>query len=393
MEATFYYNGMTGGPAPGTAGAGDLITVLDACLVNGFNTVTLTSITRSGSTATATYTSHGFKAGQLVYIAGANETEYNGNKRVLTVPDANTFTFTVSGTPATPATGTITAKTPGLGWTKDYTGTNLATFRPAAGNRRWLRVDDTPTNNSIILGYNAMTAVSTGTDPFPNTTFVAANGLRIAKPNDTNGWFLVGNDRCFYLCAATSGSYWTYMFFGDAPSYKSGDTDNTMIMGCHIGSDTNANGQTQSYFFANNYGGNPNTAGTGPCLYRDYTGTGTIGAQGLVFSSFGTTGTQFLNKTTGLFNVGPSPITGGYHIGFVDALESISSINHPRMRMPGLITTPNKIDYASYDKTYFGGVSSFGGIILKNMDSVNGGSNAGLAFALCDWETVFATGV
>ena len=392
MEATFYYNGMTGGPAPGTAGAGDLITVLDACLVNGFNTVTLTSITRSGSTATATYTSHGFKAGQLVYIAGANETEYNGNQRVLTVPDANTFTFTVSGTPATPATGTITAKTPGLGWTKDYTGTNLATYRPAAGNRRWLRVDDTPTNNSIILGYNDMTAVSTGTDPFPATSFVAASGLRVAKPNDTLGWFLIGNDRCFYLVAATNSSYWNWMFFGDAPSYKSGDTDNTMIAGCHVSSDTTSNNQT-NVFFTNNYGGAPNTAGNGPILYRDYTGTLTIGTTGAVLAAFGTTGTYFANKTTGIFNAGPSPISGGYHIGMIDALEVVSSANHPRMRMPGMLSVPTKLDYVTYDKTYFPNVATFGGIILKSCDNVSGGTAAALVFALCDWETVFATGV
>lgn len=67
----------------------------------------VTSITRSGSTATVTKTAHGYNTGECVVIAGAAQAEYNG-AHSITVVDANSFTFTVSGTPATPATGTIT---------------------------------------------------------------------------------------------------------------------------------------------------------------------------------------------------------------------------------------------------------------------------------------------
>jgi hypothetical protein len=42
---------------------------------------------------------------------GANENEYNGAFSVV-VDDANTFHYTVAGSPATPATGTITAYVP-----------------------------------------------------------------------------------------------------------------------------------------------------------------------------------------------------------------------------------------------------------------------------------------
>jgi hypothetical protein len=66
-----------------------------------------TTITRSGSTATATATAHGLLTGATVLISGAVQNEYNG-KHVITVTGANTFTYTVSGTPVTPATGTIT---------------------------------------------------------------------------------------------------------------------------------------------------------------------------------------------------------------------------------------------------------------------------------------------
>ena len=67
------------------------------------------SITRSGSTATATQTAHGMATGDEVMIVGADQIEYNGYK-TITVTGANTYTFTVSGTPDTPATGTITGQ-------------------------------------------------------------------------------------------------------------------------------------------------------------------------------------------------------------------------------------------------------------------------------------------
>jgi len=70
------------------------------------NTFVITTITRSGSTATATRAGHNLATGMTINISGAVETEYNGSF-VVTVIDADTFSYTVSGTPATPATGTI----------------------------------------------------------------------------------------------------------------------------------------------------------------------------------------------------------------------------------------------------------------------------------------------
>lgn len=68
----------------------------------------ITGITRSGSTATATKVAHGYSTDDWLTISGATQTEYNGTFKI-TVTGADTFTYTVAGTPATPATGTITA--------------------------------------------------------------------------------------------------------------------------------------------------------------------------------------------------------------------------------------------------------------------------------------------
>lgn len=74
----------------------------------GDNSVgSVTSITRSGSTATVTTsTNHLLATGNTVVIADATQTDYNGEYTV-TVTGANTFTYTVANSPTTPATGTI----------------------------------------------------------------------------------------------------------------------------------------------------------------------------------------------------------------------------------------------------------------------------------------------
>ena len=68
------------------------------------------TITRASTTATVTHTGHGYSTGQKVLISGASQYEYTGVK-TITVTGTNTYTFSVSGSPATPATGTITSTT------------------------------------------------------------------------------------------------------------------------------------------------------------------------------------------------------------------------------------------------------------------------------------------
>lgn len=68
----------------------------------------ITSLTRSGTTATATTpTPHKLATGMQTTIAGADQAAYSGLVTVI-VTGANTFTYQVAGSPATPATGTIT---------------------------------------------------------------------------------------------------------------------------------------------------------------------------------------------------------------------------------------------------------------------------------------------
>ena len=72
------------------------------------DTQSVSGITRSGTTATVTLGSHGYTTGKSVAHAGADQAEYNVTA-VITKIDDDSYSYTVSGSPATPATGTITA--------------------------------------------------------------------------------------------------------------------------------------------------------------------------------------------------------------------------------------------------------------------------------------------
>jgi phage tail sheath protein FI len=127
-----------------------------------FDTQSVTGITRSGATATATTASpHGFSTGQRVTIAGANQAEYNGTF-TITVTGGTTFTYAVTGAPATPATGTITA------------GPALPATLTLAANE--LRADSTVTGAvSGLIAFEKNTAVMASVSATRTPTDVATD--------------------------------------------------------------------------------------------------------------------------------------------------------------------------------------------------------------------------
>jgi hypothetical protein len=69
----------------------------------------VTSITRSGTTATATSAAHGYVNGDRIWIQNANQAEFNGTFTIFGVTP-NTFQYTVSNTAPASASGTIFAQ-------------------------------------------------------------------------------------------------------------------------------------------------------------------------------------------------------------------------------------------------------------------------------------------
>lgn len=65
------------------------------------------TITQTNGIATVTCTAHGYSDGDPVVISGANQSGYNGATNITYI-DANTFSYPVSSSTVSPATGTIT---------------------------------------------------------------------------------------------------------------------------------------------------------------------------------------------------------------------------------------------------------------------------------------------
>jgi hypothetical protein len=207
--------------APDLSGtAGSLVTVLDAVLVDGFGTLTLDSLSVSGGIATATYsTGFSYKQWSVVEIAGATPSGLNGRKRLLTA-SGTTVTFDATGISDQTATGTITIKIPSAGWTIAYTGTNLRSYRldNTFGTGCYLRVDDTGTTAARVVGYQAMTDINTGTDPFPTNAQISGGGywVKSSTANSTErAWIIVADDRGVYFSSQSDGTNSKTHWFGD----------------------------------------------------------------------------------------------------------------------------------------------------------------------------------
>ena len=90
-----------GGPNTDTIGLTTNYQMVNSYLV----TYSPTSVTRSGTQVTVTKTNHGLGVGERFTISGADQSQYNGTFLVVSVIDTNSFTYTIVGSPVTPATG------------------------------------------------------------------------------------------------------------------------------------------------------------------------------------------------------------------------------------------------------------------------------------------------
>ena len=144
--------------------------------------IALSSLTRSGSTATGTTAiSHSICIGMSIVIAGADQTEYNGTFTVVSVPSATTFTYTVTGTPVTPATGTITASYDGVSIEIESSDTGSDTNISSGG----VLTIATPIPTISSTVYTQYAGISGGTDEEDTEAFrtrVIEKGQNPATP-------------------------------------------------------------------------------------------------------------------------------------------------------------------------------------------------------------------
>lgn len=223
-----------------TGAAGGLVGVLDAILVNGYNSVGITSINRSGTTATVvTSAAHGFVAsapssGRRAKMAGLDQAAYNGDFEI-TVLSTTSFSYQVTGSPATPATGSGTVCRAPLGWSIAFTGTNKRAYRAPTGNRFYYRFDDSVTSQARFVGYESMTDVDTGVNAFPTATQLSG-GMYFAKSatsdSTARNWYAVGDDKRLFIMSIPNGANsGVPHFIGDFKNFNSADLYGSMVAG------------------------------------------------------------------------------------------------------------------------------------------------------------------
>lgn len=229
---------MTGAPVlSGTAGA--LRAVLKACLVDGFGAGAVSTLTVAAGIATASFAgAHPYRVGTIAQFGGATPAGLNGQKRILS-STASSVTFDATGIADGTAAGTITHKVAAAGWQELFAGsvTNVLCLKPTVVEATGcvLRIDDTGTTNARVRAYEAMTDASTGVGPTPLDSQLAG-GLYWPKSNVANAtartWYLVADERGFYLAVAPAGSdRYTLLYGGDLASLKSGDAYGYLLTG------------------------------------------------------------------------------------------------------------------------------------------------------------------
>lgn len=344
-----FNSAMPGVPAlSGTAGA--LVALLDALLVNGFGLQSASSLVVAGGIATATFaTAHSMQVGSVALLAGASPAGLNGEKRVLSVA-TNSYTFDATGIGDQTAGGSISSKVAPAGWTKQFTGTNLAVYKPAAPAATGcvLRVDDTGTTNARVRAYESMNDVSTGVGPTPLDSQMSG-GLYWPKSGAANGtarpWVLVADDRGFHLAVSPQGTdRYTLLYAGDIASLKSGDAYGYLITG-NQADQTAATGVPDGCC-----GWSHRSARTGAYLMRAHTGIGqSIAAQRLGAHHNG--GTSDVYAGTAGYSIGTYPngpnnglMTGALELHAMGIRGTVPGLLHPVQDCGGAFASGGTVD-------------------------------------------------
>ena len=245
----WYGDDMVGAPVlSGFASNYEFINLLDKCLNTGFNTNAVQTLSRTDTTATATYASPpGYKQDQIIDLAGVNESGWSDRYRIIEVPTPSTLKFSVPvGLAAAPTGNPVTLAAPAWknpvwsGNVKSYTDTGKAVFNiiDPAGSGYSLRVVDTYGKYAKIRGYKVMTAIDTGTGPFPDLTSVTDDGLFVYKSYSTDAtarrWRVIADSRflMFFVIGCSDTAYGNVveaMWFSDLVPLSPQDTDNCII--------------------------------------------------------------------------------------------------------------------------------------------------------------------
>lgn len=372
MATHFFHSGMLNAPVlSGTAGA--LLAVLDACLVNGWGLVSVDSLVVSGGVATATISAgHSADVDVVVLIAGATPAGLNGQKRV-TVKTNQTVKFDATGIADGAATGSITMKVAPVGWVKEFTSGNVAAYHSSdvSSTQMRARVDDSATTYARIIGYETMSDLDNGTNPFPTTLQLSGGGVwhkSDAAGASARGWQVYADDKAFYIVAATYGADTTIQrvyFFGDIVPVSS--TDGFACAAFFSNATSHSQTWAEAMFMAS-----PTVDGMS-VLARSYTGVPGAITPSKSFDrvnpaqSYGNSGTSYGNSLPY-----PNPADSGLLLSPIRIFEPNLAL---RGHYPGVYASPQIIPDGSFaPMTAVTGVEGLPGRTLRAATGYQGGS-------------------
>ena len=335
----FYNEKFPGAPVDnGVAGA--LISVADACLVDGFGLRTPTSVTVAGGVATITVSSEAKNINMVhsvILFEGATGayTDLNGEQKV-TGATTGTLTFATALADGT-VSGTLSFKTAPAGWAKVYSGTNKAVYASTDPESTGvlLRVDDTGTTETKVRGYLSMSDVDTGVGEFPELAVRSDSQFlwqkSVGANSSANTWDLFADSRLFYFCPNPQSYQNPTGYFGQS-AYVFGDLINYRSVDAYCAVLTAMNtpqeGSPAGCVFVGGQGGTLKAYWA-----RSYTG---LGASITAFMSPESypQGSQASGNDTNL-PIFPSVVDGALRLSKIQATEVIQS--GPTMRIRGSV--------------------------------------------------------
>lgn len=373
--------------------AGSLISVLDACLVTGFNTIGITSVSILNNVATVvTSANHGLAVDNRVTVTGVSISAANGDKTVATVVSPTSYTYSCATPNATENPVSASCRRTPLGWAKEFSGTDKAVYKMTdlASYGQRLRVDDsTAGTDARVIGVENPTTVDAYSDAFPTEVQRSGGGYWHKGANNTTGkfWAIVGDERFFYYVVESSAYYGAYTltnihhtggYFGDIVSFKNGEA-----YGCIIGggiSPASSNPQNPAVIH-NNIGSDPGTFYM-RYICRQHTGIAKSISTGFCHPGGGS------SSSSSNYPIYPSPVDNG--LVFAEpslVIEQLPTFGNPiRGVLPGAVQALCR--YTSLSDTQYGETltasdgSGLRVIVFKNMTSTSASLDSALALKL-----------
>lgn len=130
-----------------------------------------------------------------------------------------------------------------LGWVKAFSALNRIAYKqPPGTNEMYVYIEDLTAGvySAKIRGYETMSSIDEGTNPFPNTAQVAIPSmLKSASASSPCHWAFLSNGKIWYLVvhyswyfnSTTPASNGSLFAFGDIAPAVAGDKFATMVMG------------------------------------------------------------------------------------------------------------------------------------------------------------------